>query len=155
MADLTTLAWPASRLGEALEALALAAGLEPRAVEPPSPAAGLLWYGDETLGRWLQAAAGHLGLEAEPLEISYGEVERRLRQAGPALLRLPVDGEPCFLALLGGGRRAASLLGPDLVTHQMRRAAVCAALYRDLEAPLTAEVDRLLVEAGVPRRRQV
>jgi hypothetical protein len=37
MTDLTTLAWPAARLGEALEALARAAGVGPRAVEPLPP----------------------------------------------------------------------------------------------------------------------
>ena len=34
MTDLTALTWPAARLGEALEALARAAGMAPRAVEP-------------------------------------------------------------------------------------------------------------------------
>ncbi len=47
-----------------------------------------------------------------------------------------------------------ALLDPDLAIHRLRRAVVSAALCRDLEAPLTAEVDRLLVEAGVPMRRQ-
>ncbi|RPJ59669.1 MAG: ABC transporter ATP-binding protein, partial [Acidobacteria bacterium] len=116
--------------------------------------AGLLWHGDEALGRWLAAAAGHLGLEAEPTEIPYGEVERLLQRVGPALLRLPGDGEPCFFATLGGGPRTVSLRGPDLMIHRLRAAAVCAALCRDLEAPLAAEVDRLLVEAGVPTRRR-
>jgi ATP-binding cassette subfamily B protein len=154
MTDLTTLAWPTSRLGEALEALARAAGLAPRAVEPLNPPAGLLGLGDEALGRWLAAAAGHLGLEAEPTQIPYGEVERLLQRMSPALLRLPGDGEPCFFALHSGGRRMVALLGPDLVIHRLRRAVVRAALCRDLEAPLTAEVDRLLVEAGVPTRRR-
>jgi ATP-binding cassette, subfamily B, bacterial len=47
-----------------------------------------------------------------------------------------------------------SLLGPDLAIHRLRCAVVCEALRRHLEAPLAAEVDRLLVEAGVPRQRQ-
>ena len=37
MADLTPLAWPASKLNEALEALARTAGLRTRVVEPLSP----------------------------------------------------------------------------------------------------------------------
>src|SRR2546421_6986574 len=129
MADLTLFAWPAAKLGEALEALARAAALAPRAVEYLSPPVGL--HGDEALGRWLAAAAGHLGLEAEPTEIPYGEVERLLQRVSPALLRLPGDGEPHFVALLGGGRRTVSLLGPDLAVHRLRRAVVCAALCRD------------------------
>jgi ATP-binding cassette subfamily B protein len=84
----------------------------------------------------------------------YSEVERLLLRAGAALLRLPGDGEPSFLALLRGGRRTVSLLGPDLVIHRLQRAVVYAALRRHLEAPMVAEVNRLLVEAGVPTRRQ-
>ena len=151
--DLTPLAWPAARLGEALAALARRADLSPNAVEILSPPAELFQQGDEVLGRWLRSAAGHLGLEAEPMEIPYGEVERVLPRAGPALLRLPGDGEPGVLALLGGGRGRVFLLGPDLIVHRLRRSVVRAALCRDLEAPLAAQVDRLLVEAGVPARR--
>jgi ATP-binding cassette, subfamily B, bacterial len=154
MADLTPLAWPAARLGEALAALARTAGLAPRAMELLSPPVGLPGHGDEALGGWLQAAASRLGLEAEPAEITYGEVEGRLRRLGPALLRLPGDGEPSVLACFGAGHRTVALLGPDLTVHRLRPAAVCAALCRDLEAPVAAEVDRLLVEAGVPKRRQ-
>jgi ATP-binding cassette subfamily B protein len=154
MADLTPLAWPAARLNEALEALARRADLSPRAVEFLSPPAELLQQGGEALGRWLRLAADHLGLEAEPMEIPYSEVEPLLWQGGPALLRLPGDGKPCVLALLSGGRRSCSVLGPDLMVHRLRRAKVGAALCRDLEAPLAARVDRLLVEAGVHARRQ-
>ena len=112
MADLTTLAWPAARLGEALEALARTAGLAPRAVEPlppfiphPNPLpegegtknlpqkapgekgqdlAGALGHDDGALGHWLAAAAGHLGLEAEPMEIPYGEVRASVAADGPS-----------------------------------------------------------------------
>jgi hypothetical protein len=154
MADLTTFAWPAARLGEVLEALARKARLAPRAVEPLSPPAGPLRPDDEALGRWLSAAAGHLGLEAEPTEIAYGEVERLLLRAGPALLRLPGAGEPSFLALLRGGRRTVSLLGPHFTVRRLRHAVACADLRREIEAPRAAEVDRLLAEADVPIRRQ-
>jgi hypothetical protein len=116
--------------------------------------AGALGHDDEALGRWLAAAAGHLGLEAEPMEIPYGEVECLLQRTGPALLRCPEGGEPRFLAVLGGGSGMVSVLGPDLVIHRLRRAVVRAVLCRDLEAPLAAQVDELLVEAGVSARRQ-
>src|SRR5262245_49921416 len=126
MTDLTTLAWPAAKLGEALEALARTVGLAPRALESLSPPAGPLRHGDEALGRWLVAAAAQLGLEAEPTQIAYGEVERRLHRVAPALLCLRGDGEPGVLALLGGGRRTVSFLGPNLLVHRRRRAVVCA-----------------------------
>src|SRR5262245_36712069 len=136
MTELMTLSWPAARLGEALEGLARMAGLDPRAVEPllpliphPLPEGegtkdlpqkapwgkgqdliGALGHDNEALRHWLQAAASYLGIEAEPVGLFYGEVERLLPQLGPALLRLPGNGEPYFLAVLGGGRRSVTLL---------------------------------------------
>src|SRR5437879_5841700 len=100
--NLDTLSWPASRLGEAMEALAHKSGLAPRPVKTPSPPNDLARNGNEALGRWIEAAAGCLGLEAEPLEAPYGEAEQLVRNAGPALLRLPGKEEPRFLALLAG-----------------------------------------------------
>ena len=101
-----------------------------------------------------RGGGGLLGLEAEPVEAPYAEVEQLVRRAGPALLRLPGGGEPRFLALLGGRRRAVSILGPDRVVHRLQPEVLCAALCQALEQPLAAEVTRLLGEAGVPKRRQ-
>jgi ATP-binding cassette subfamily B protein len=136
-----------------MEALARQGGLAPRSVEVPTPPGDLLRGGNEALGRWVEAAAGYLGLEAEPLEVPYAEVEQLVRSASPALLRLRGQTDLCFLALLGG-RRMVSLLGPDLVVHRLRPEVVRAALCQELEAPVAADVDRLLNEAGVPQRRQ-
>ena len=80
--------------------------------------------------------------------------ERLLQRTGPALLRWPEGGESRFLAVLGGGSGMVSVLGPDLAIHRLRHAVVHAVLCRDLEAPLAAQVDELLVEAGVSARRQ-
>src|SRR5262249_17803733 len=143
-----------TRLGEALEALARHSGLTPSGRETPVPAAGLAQDDAAALGAWIEAAAAWMGLEAEPVESPYAEAERFVRAAGPALLRLPDQGEPRFLALLGGRRRTVSVLGPDLVVHRLRPQAVCAALCRGLETPLTTDVDRLLADAGVPVRRR-
>ena len=63
--------------------------------------------------------AAWLGLEAEPVEASYTEVERLVRAAGPAMLRLPGVGAPRFLALLSGRQRRVAILGPDLVMHRL------------------------------------
>jgi ATP-binding cassette, subfamily B, bacterial len=149
--DLDSLAWPAGRLGEALSALARHAGLRPARLDLPEP--------DETaspddLDRWTTAAAAAMGLEAEPVEVSYGEVEALVQGGGPALLRLPGEGSPRLLPLLAAGRRTAVVLGPD---HQPWRVPVSRlrdALRREHDARLGPEVDRLLAEAGVPARRR-
>ncbi len=154
MGALDRLAWPVSRLGEALEALARTGGLAPRSVEVPAPPGSLMWNSSEALGRWIEATAGGLGLEAEPVEVPYAEVERLVRSAGPALLRLPDGDEPHFLALLGGRRRAVSILGPDHTVHRLQPEVICTALCQGLEQPLAGQVDQLLGEANVPKRRQ-
>jgi ATP-binding cassette subfamily B protein len=148
------LTWPASRLGEALQALAWKSRMVPRSVEAPAPPTGLAKAGVEALGRWLEGAAGRLDLEAEPAEPAYPAVERFVQGAGPLLLCLPDGGERRFLAILRGSRRAVSVLGPDLVLHRLRPEFVRAALCREVEAPLLEKVDRLLDEAGVPDRRR-
>ena len=154
MDDLAKLSWPVSRLGEVLEALAHAGGLAPRSVELPHPPPGLAQDSGEALRRWIEAMAGALGLEAEPVEVPYTEVERLVRSAGPALLRIPGVGEPHFLALLGGRRRVVSILGPDRTVYRLRLKVVCAALCQPLEQLLAARVDQIIWAARVPKRRQ-
>jgi ATP-binding cassette subfamily B protein len=154
MGDLDELAWPVSRLSEALEALARTRGLVPRSVEIPSPPHSLAQDGGEVFRRWIEATVSSLGLEAEPIEVPYSEVERLIRSAGPALLCLPGASELHFLALVGGRRRAVSILGPDRAIHRLRPAAVCAALCQELEELLAARVDQIFDAANVSKRRQ-
>ena len=154
MGALDKLSWPISRLGEALEALARTGGLAPRSVEVSVSPGSLAWDSREALGRWIEATAGVLGLEAERVEVPYAEVEWLVRSAGPALLRLPGGDEPHFLALLGGRRRVVSILGPDRTVHRLQPEVICAALCQGLEQRLAARVDQVLSAANVPKRRQ-
>jgi ATP-binding cassette, subfamily B, bacterial len=154
VANLAAHSWPVSKLGEALEALAHACGLTPTAMGTPAPPPDLMQGADEALTRWIEAAAGCLGLEAEPVDAPYAEVEQLMRRAGPALLRWPGPGEPRFLTLLGSRRRAVSILGSDRVVRRLQPEVLRTALCQTSELPLMAEVTRLLDEAGVPKRRQ-
>jgi ATP-binding cassette subfamily B protein len=120
----------------------------------PNPPAGLAQDGDEAIGQWIEAAAAWLDVEAEPVNAFYTEIGPLLLGAGPALLRLPCDGEPCFLALLGGRRRAVSVLGPDLRVYPVPLDLIRAGLCQRLEARFAADVDRLLDAAGIPARRR-
>jgi ATP-binding cassette subfamily B protein len=81
-------------------------------------------------------------------------MERLVRGAGPAILRLPTRGEPRFVALLGERRRSVAVLGPDLAVHQLRPEVLRTALCQALEVPLQSEVDRLLEVVGVPLWRR-
>src|SRR5512145_2750472 len=113
MTNLNDLFWPASQLGEAISALALRSGLIASGAELPNPsnAAG------RQLGDWIEAAAKKIGLEAEEVGALYGEVEKMILTAGPALLRAP--GEQGFLVTLSGGAGKVSLLAPDLTVRRV------------------------------------
>lgn len=146
--DLDSLTWPVSRLGEAMESLAIKSGLPVHPRETSSPWIDPDWSSEELLGRWIEAAASRLGLEATPVEILYREVELLLRSSGPVLLRLPDAGKARFLTFLDCSRGAVYLLGPDLVVHRLPLEDVRAAMCRDVEGPLIEEIDRLLTEAA-------
>lgn len=102
---------------------------------------------------WVEAVAASLGVEVEAAELPYAEVERQLRSAGPAILRIPGAEGPRFLALMKG-RRRVTLLGPDLTVRRLKTEVVRTALCQPLETPLLSEVDQMLNRASVPKRRQ-
>jgi ATP-binding cassette subfamily B protein len=152
--ELTALSWPASRLGEALELLGRQSGRAVRAAEVGAPPEELAAEGGERLEAWIEVAAGWLGLEAEPVEATYPEVDQLLQGAGPALLRLPGPAEPRFLALLRGGRRRLSVLTPRATVARPASGIVREALCRDLEAPHADAVEQVLTDAGIRGRHR-
>ena len=105
--DVELLAWPAERLGEAMEALAIAGGLSPRAVTPPV-APGPLLEDDRALAAWIDQTASHLGVEAEPIHASQAEAIEVVRAAGPALRPPPRRGPPALRRARGAPRAATS-----------------------------------------------
>jgi hypothetical protein len=119
--------WPATRLGEAIEALGRHYGLPPPGVQLEPPPTLLREATSRELGAWIEAAARTLALEAEPVEVPFPEVEHLLCCAGPALFHLPDEGEASFLMILAGSRRQVTVLTPEL-----RRARVPAELVRAL-----------------------
>lgn len=151
--NITALAWPADRLGEALLALARTAGLDPRPTAEPPSSAALGEGSGEALGPWIEAAARTLGIEAEPVEVPYAEAGRLVARAAPALLRLADEGEPRFLALAASRPGKVLALAPDGRTHSVPVSALRDALCRKVDERLGPEVDGILDEAGVPPRR--
>jgi ATP-binding cassette subfamily B protein len=106
--------------------------------------------------QWLEGIASPYGLEVEPTQSFYAEVEQFVRGAGPAILRLPDGGSsavPRFLVLLKGGWRRASLIGPDLSAHKVRFETLRDALCNEIEVPYIGSIEQLLVSAGVPEHR--
>jgi ATP-binding cassette subfamily B protein len=152
--DLRAALWPLDRLGDALEALARRTSLSPEPAELLKPPEALLTDGPEAVGRWLQATASALGIEAEPVEAAYGEALSLVKGAAPALLLVQDGPGPCVLALQRGGRRFVLVLAPDGTVRRFPPEHVRAALCRDIEAADVEEVDRLLESAAVVARRR-
>ncbi|WP_434043071.1 MULTISPECIES: ATP-binding cassette domain-containing protein [Sorangium] len=144
--------WPAERLGDALEALALHGGLRPRAVAAPIPTAGHLRSAD-ALGAWIDQAAGYLGVEAEPIAARYDEVDAALPRVAPALVWLRGGEAPRFLAVAGRSGRDLLVLRADRSTARVPVAAIAGRVSRPLEAQVLPEIDRVLARAGVRPRR--
>ena len=109
--ELTALLWPASRLGDALQALARESGFTTRNQKP------------ETVNFDLESGSRRLGLEAWPVEMAYADFERQLSKIGHALLRVP--GEKGFFAVLA----SLTVLTPDgkrvAVNPSTVRSALC------------------------------
>jgi ATP-binding cassette subfamily B protein len=148
------ISWPAFRLGEAIMALGQHSGLGIRSAALESPPAKLLAEGGERLGRWIEAAAAWLGLEAEPVQAPYAGVEDLLRGAGPALLRIARDSEARFLLVLARDRMGVSLLTPELVRIRLAPDAIRALLCREYEGRFASLIDEILIEADIRRRRR-
>ena len=109
---LSALAWPASRIGDALTALARHTCLTSRGAETINPAN----LGDSACAsEWIESAAKRLGCEAEAIESNYRDLEADLAFAFPALLRIS---DMLFLAIVSSRRqklRVLALVAPPLV----------------------------------------
>jgi len=148
---LEELGWAPGQAGEALEALARRSGLlaaagapEPTAVEEPAADPGPA----------IEAAAGRLGVEVEPVGVFHGEALRLVRSCGPALLRIPNGSRPFLLAVRRARRGRVEILGPDLRLHRVAAERVAGELRREAEAGVEPGIARLLDRAGVAGRRR-
>jgi len=131
-----------------MEALARKVGLSIRTVEVPVPP------NSDSLGSWIESAASWLGIEAEPTEVSYAEVGRLVRGVAPAILRISVDGEARFIALVRSGRHV-SVVTPDHRAVMLEGETVRSALCREWEAPLEGELAKVLAHVPLDRHEIV
>lgn len=152
--NLQSAAWPATRLGEALEALARKSGLLSSIIQVEWQSLQTPQLEESQVGRWLDASAASMGFETEAVTAPYPDIEPLIRGAGPALLRLPGEDGARFLTVLGSSRQTITVLDPNLQTRRLAVSQVRDALCHPLEAPLATEMDRLLDEVGVGKRRR-
>jgi ATP-binding cassette subfamily B protein len=158
--DIFSCAWPLERLGEAMAALGAQSGIAMPTREPPrapTAFAGTEAGAGRALGRWIEAAAGWLDMEAESASIPYPALSQRLPECAPALVRIPAPGSPRLLAILGGSRRHLSLLTPELETRRIRCREVAGFLRFGKEAGMGNGTDAILenVKLSAGRRARV
>jgi ATP-binding cassette subfamily B protein len=151
--DVHRLAWPASKLAEAIEAIARTSGLSQRRLEAGNSGPPQTGGSDKSIAGWVDSTAGLLGLEAEPVETTYPEVENFVRGASPALIPVTYEVEPRYLALLASKGRDVLILAPGLSTYKVPAKLVRDAMTAEHEAPLEQAVQGLLSKAGVAPRR--
>ena len=144
--------WPASRLGELLSEMAVRAGFGRGKVDNPPSSFDAGDY--EQVELWIEAASEWLGVEPEPTQAVYTDVESFVRYGGPAVLRLRVDREFRFLGILGARRSKARLLTPEGEVASVPVASVRDWLCARLEDPLDAEVRSFLRRAGVSEKQE-
>ena len=150
-AVLIQLSWPLERLGEALEALGRSSKLSNGSAHITQIPDHL---DDEALGGWIVSNADQLNLEAQSVFASYAELEHVIRGIGPALIRIRAGNDVRFLALLTSGWPHAVLVDPSLRKRKVSTKIICSALREPFELPLTPQLDQLLENVGVARRRR-
>jgi ATP-binding cassette subfamily B protein len=162
-ARIAALAWPAERLGEALDALATRSGLAgPSAARRDRD--GLPRLGgtrDELIARldtWLAHEAASRDLEAEPFDAAHGDIAAVARWSAPAILLVEsspeLDAGIRCVAVLKGGRRTCTLLTPDHSIVRVPAALLAEALQAPPGAEARVEAELLLDAAGVPNARR-
>lgn len=141
--------WPQARAGEALTALAAAAGLAPRGAD-----LGAAPEAEAALGAWLEDAGAFIGVEIEAVASPYDEIDRVLAGAAPALIRVagPEDKGAALLAVLRGERGRLVVLDPVLRVMRVAASDVRAALCRDALASAGAAVASVVDATGLDAR---
>ena len=141
--ELHACAWPMSRAGEALEALARASHFPVRLIETTRPPDRFAADAAEVQSQWLGALAVTLGFEIEAVEVVYADIDRLLCGAAPALLRISDGTSACLLAVRTSRRSGLKLVTPELSSRWVRINLVRAAMRQSYEEPLAPEVERL------------
>lgn len=134
-----SMVWPPSQVHDAVAALARARGLAPATVSMQTDAA-------------IDTLAAAMGVEAEPIEACYSDIETLLTQAGGALLQVTVAGIAGWILVVNSGRHHLRLLTPELQQRHVKMQVLRDALCAPLEAQVSSGLDAML--ATLPLQRQ-
>ena len=151
--EIASISWPESRIAELVQVLAKESNL--RTTAAASPAAGHTHNAEnQDIGSIIEGMTTRLGLQAQLVETPYAEVDELLSNCAPALLPTSTNNSRHFLAVIESRRSELLVLGPDYKRRKIKTEGLSAFLRREVELPVLAEIDSLLDEASVPRRRR-
>ena len=139
--EIADAAWPSTRAGEALHALARHVGLPVDSLEAVALPNSVL---PEQLDGWIESAAARAGLQVDQAFISLDEIDHLITYSAPALLRLAALDTAPFLAVVERRRRFVYTLGPDLRIHRLDVKAVSAVVRQPFEAQMEGDIDQVL-----------
>ncbi len=148
MVDLSALAWPLARTGEAVEELASRSRFPFRAgtLTPVPPSA------DVDPERWIDAVASWLGLEAEPVDAPEADLPELLRRSAPALLTLAAARS--VLVVVGAARGRVLLLSPERRVESVDVETLRVALCGDVDVLAVAAIEASLVAMSLTPSQQ-
>lgn len=150
--DLYSICWHTAQLSDALELLAQRSGLQPRSLRSlifPSESI----HSESQLEQWVQFVAEQMNVEVEPVEIVYREAETFVTLVAPALIRIPHDAQPLFLALLKKGKRV-TVLTPDLKAIRVDAKLIADAILYPFLAETATESNAFLDMMGIAEHRR-
>ncbi len=140
--------WPEDRLEEAIDMSARHAGIARASVRRGWTHAGA-GSSHGPLARRIETTAAELGVEAEPLDLAYGDLEARLFGGAPLIAALGTS----VAAIVGRKGSKLLLLTPELRVRTADVGVVARELCRAIEAPALVEIDRVLERAALPAPR--
>jgi ATP-binding cassette, subfamily B, bacterial len=141
--------WEPDQAVQALDALARRVGLS--GASPESSAVPAV----EAAPLARAAAAGRAaGLDVDTTSVDRAAVPRLMTTCAPALLVVEVEDRPSLVAVVDGGRRRMTLLGPDGRTRRVGRDEVEKAFVARREREAVAWAEGLLRHVEVPGRRR-
>ena len=149
ISDLAAVAWPASRLGDALVAIAERLFPQRRAPHLSNPPVDIV--DSLALANFVEDASCQLGLDADAVDARVATVRGLLGEGGPVLVAQSGPGASRFLILLACDRRGrvAKVLGADRRVHRFAAAEIDTWLDDDKTGPAGEVFARFCVDVGL------
>ena len=113
--DTNDILWPGAQLKEGLKHLAVHMGRNVGQALQQSR-----WELASHPNEWLQEQGAAVELNAQRVELAFGELKRKLPHLGPCIIKLSTDdGQPAYLVVTGTSRRGLNTLSRDGKTHRV------------------------------------